>query len=590
MVELKNKYWILIIALFFAIGIAKADTNTSFSVHWEYPADGSTNDSRTITVGFTPWWIDVPDTVCTLNINDSTYRIDNQTELINDTLNTITYEYPADGYYKNSIECENGSTGHSSEITYFTIDTTNPAFSATWNYPDNASINDSSLIEVGYTPIWYDVPTNYCMLNINGSGDVSQNQSELINDTINTITYDYGTNGDYESYVYCFNGTDLQNSDINYITINVLYSGLVANWTFNEGSGSTAYDTSPFGNNCTINNATWVSGVKGDALDFNGFDSYLDCGNDSSLNFGTGNFTIMAWIKGTNPQHFIEYDTDILGKTDDFNDGYTLMLSNYSDDANFYVWANIIGDNVNNVLSPNFNLGSWHLITLVRNEDNLEFYLDGILKNDTIIIGDTYDTINNFSIGDMFITDHLPFEGTIDEVRMWNKSLSNSQILQMYNDEKPINSAFNVVWNSPQNNSINDSTLIKVDYTPVWYDIELTNGCSLWVNSSAMTYNATPLINDTINSITYDYGADGSYESYINCANTTDNNWTATIYFSINTTLPAPSGYIPHYTSGDFPAIMVDAIGTGGVEIVEVIGLVVLGLTIDYAYKKVKKK
>lgn len=72
---------------------------------------------------------------------------------------------------------------------------------------------------------------------------------------------------------------------------------LVANWTFDEGTGGTAYDTSLFGNNCTINNATWVSGVKGNALEFNGFDSYLGCGNDSSLNFGTGNFTIMAWIK-----------------------------------------------------------------------------------------------------------------------------------------------------------------------------------------------------------------------------------------------------------------------------------------------------
>jgi parallel beta-helix repeat protein len=42
------------------------------------------------------------------------------------------------------------------------------------------------------------------------------------------------------------------------------------------------------------------------------------------------------------------------------------------------------------------------------------------------------------------------------------------------------------------------------------------------------------LINGTsANGITYDYGADGYYENYVNCANDTDNNWTDTVYFSI---------------------------------------------------------
>jgi hypothetical protein len=114
--------WMVLLVLCASASLALADA--AFSVNWNAPLNDTTNTSRTITVGYTPWWNDVETVNCTLDINDEAYMIVNQTPLINDTLNEITYTYPADGYYKNFISCWNGSTGHSSEITYFYINTT----------------------------------------------------------------------------------------------------------------------------------------------------------------------------------------------------------------------------------------------------------------------------------------------------------------------------------------------------------------------------------------------------------------------------------------------------------------------------------
>lgn len=53
-------------------------------------------------------------------------------------------------------------------------------------------------------------------------------------------------------------------------------SGLVGLWHLDEGAGSTAYDSSSFGNDGTIvGPVAWVDGYKGKALGFNGATGYV---------------------------------------------------------------------------------------------------------------------------------------------------------------------------------------------------------------------------------------------------------------------------------------------------------------------------
>lgn len=82
-----------------------------------------------------------------------------------------------------------------------------------------------------------------------------------------------------------------------------LEKGLVAYWKFDEGEGDIIFDET--GNNdvglpmCAgegCSRPKWVEGKIGLALEFDGVDDYVDCGNDESLNFTSEDFSIAMWV------------------------------------------------------------------------------------------------------------------------------------------------------------------------------------------------------------------------------------------------------------------------------------------------------
>src|SRR4051812_5016513 len=87
-------------------------------------------------------------------------------------------------------------------------------------------------------------------------------------------------------------------------------------WHFDEGSGTTAADSSPSADNGTLSNgAGWTAGVAGQAVSLNGTSS-IDMGPAPSLNLGTGSASIGAWVRTTT-------DGTIVGK----GSGYSLAIS-----------------------------------------------------------------------------------------------------------------------------------------------------------------------------------------------------------------------------------------------------------------------
>src|SRR5207247_5517250 len=79
-------------------------------------------------------------------------------------------------------------------------------------------------------------------------------------------------------------------------------SGLIAAYSFDEGSGSTASDTSGNGNTGTVSGATWtVAGKDAGALSFDGSSSYVTVAESSSLDLSTA-MTLEAWVDPTTTQ------------------------------------------------------------------------------------------------------------------------------------------------------------------------------------------------------------------------------------------------------------------------------------------------
>src|SRR5262249_9907286 len=75
--------------------------------------------------------------------------------------------------------------------------------------------------------------------------------------------------------------------------------GLVAAYSFNEGSGGIAADSSGNGNTGSLSGATWTTaGHSGNALNFNGTGAWVIVNDSSSLDL-TGAMTLEAWVNPT---------------------------------------------------------------------------------------------------------------------------------------------------------------------------------------------------------------------------------------------------------------------------------------------------
>jgi hypothetical protein len=72
--------------------------------------------------------------------------------------------------------------------------------------------------------------------------------------------------------------------------------GLVGWWSFDEGSGNVAKDSSGYGNDGTIYGATYVDGKYRTALSFDGASNYVEVSANPSL-FPSSAITIELWIK-----------------------------------------------------------------------------------------------------------------------------------------------------------------------------------------------------------------------------------------------------------------------------------------------------
>jgi Concanavalin A-like lectin/glucanases superfamily/Domain of unknown function (DUF1929)/IPT/TIG domain/Bacterial Ig domain len=203
--------------------------------------------------------------------------------------------------------------------------------------------------------------------------------------------------------------------------------GLVAAYSFNEGSGTTVTDVSGNHITGTIVGATWTTGgMYGNALSFNGSGSYVDLGNPAALQM-TGSMTLEAWVKAAaNPPD----DGQIIAKSN--GTGWQLKTSPDTGPHTFGVQVSASqNSNAQRYSTTVRALNTWYHVAAVYDTaaDTLEIYVNGILNSGTLrgtIPALQVDGGVNVNIGRR--TDGYYFNGVIDEVRVYNRALSQAEI------------------------------------------------------------------------------------------------------------------------------------------------------------------
>jgi chitodextrinase len=211
-------------------------------------------------------------------------------------------------------------------------------------------------------------------------------------------------------------------------TTSAMPAGLVAAYSFNEGSGTTVTDLSGNNNTGTIVGATWTpSGKYGNALAFNGSSSYVDLGNPTSLQL-TGSMTVEAWVNAAaDPAD----DGQIVAKSDDAA-GWQFKTSPDTGPETFGMGVSGSSTTHTQRYSTTVrSLNTWYHVAGVYDATTgtLSTYVNGVLDNGTLrgtIPATQFDQSVNVNIGRR--TGGYYFNGVIDEVRIYNRALSQAEI------------------------------------------------------------------------------------------------------------------------------------------------------------------
>jgi hypothetical protein len=214
-------------------------------------------------------------------------------------------------------------------------------------------------------------------------------------------------------------------------TTTTIPSDLVVYYKLDEGSGTNVYDSSPYNNDGTISGATWTTGKQGKALQFDGTNDFVRIPSSSVLN-KVGELTLSAWVK---PSDISGWEIIFAKREGTASCQYYAGIYN---DELFLRWYNSGTLRAYESSSVNLVANQWQHIAITYDDANniIKYYKNGqYIESDTTIY--SMDSNNkDLSIGSRWDDPTAnPYQGSLDEVKIWNKVLTASEINEEYGVE-----------------------------------------------------------------------------------------------------------------------------------------------------------
>jgi hypothetical protein len=195
---------------------------------------------------------------------------------------------------------------------------------------------------------------------------------------------------------------------------------LVAHWKFDETDGDIAYDSAG-DNDATVHNGVWTAGKVDGALDFNGLNTYVDCGDSELL--GPEQMTISMWIK---PEHMggMRYILS-RAKTDSAEIDYNIQRHREGE-VEFDVGQ--AGAQPVSVLSNSTTpLNEWSHVVASLDGSEASVYINGRLDC-SAGYGQRLPRESYWFVISSLKADTRYYNGMIDDVRIYNYALSEDEI------------------------------------------------------------------------------------------------------------------------------------------------------------------
>ncbi|MFW5746140.1 MAG: LamG-like jellyroll fold domain-containing protein [Nanoarchaeota archaeon] len=215
---------------------------------------------------------------------------------------------------------------------------------------------------------------------------------------------------------------------------NSLYQSVRGSWKAEHGpwsgeSGEFLESSGQGPNGTATGMISSGEGVAGDALDLDGSSGiHLQ---DSALMTAYKDFTISMWVRGD-----AAADGTLYGEGIGAQEEYFAIDVDGTTDNLHVVWVDEEGIRNRIQATVDFKDERWHQLTVVRRDaSTMELYWDGKWQASNSSAIDPID-VDNVGIGELS-TDGLTdrFIGSIDEVNMWDRSLSPREIQNLFSTE-----------------------------------------------------------------------------------------------------------------------------------------------------------
>ncbi len=216
--------------------------------------------------------------------------------------------------------------------------------------------------------------------------------------------------------------------------------GLAGHWNFDEGAGDVAVDVSGNGNDGTLVSTGWDNGQMGSAVVFDGMSSFVDI-PAAAWNTIEQQVTVAAWLHvdssiSQNPFTMAAFQDPANGSTRVFSNhvlwGGTLYLDTGGDAGGF--------DRINKAASAGDYADAWIHWAFTKNAETGEqkIYRNGVLWHSGTGFTRTMTGVTVFILGANAATAGEFWNGSMDDLRLYNQELSQEEILWLAGRTTPV--------------------------------------------------------------------------------------------------------------------------------------------------------
>jgi len=222
-------------------------------------------------------------------------------------------------------------------------------------------------------------------------------------------------------------------------TSDVTTGNIVLNFNFNEGSGTTATDSSINSLDGTITGATYVPSISGTGLEFDGDSGEVLISAASAMDdiFDSGG-SLSIWFKPDSTGEANQ--SQLLGKDDPGTDGWFLSVQSQSNEAaNIVFTYRFTGTDGIWAGAAQATIGEWNHLVLTYDSDAVGndpiMYVNGssvtVTEASTPVGTREPDASNDLRVGNNSAGNRT-FDGIIDEVRLYSDTLTAAEVADLY--------------------------------------------------------------------------------------------------------------------------------------------------------------